>query len=129
MAARTNTRTNTARITALEVALEASAATDARIEASLAALTTVVARLAGDEPAKTSGRKAPKAPVTPERKTKPLTLKAFRAYKGTKAGRKAYAGVSRTDVLEGRAPMLPGFHAPTGERKAAIQAWKAAQEG
>ena len=81
-----------------------------------------------DAPAKVQRPAAVEAKAE-ARTTKPLTLKAFRAMKATKKGAKAYAGVSRTDVLAGRAPMPAGFHAPTGERKAAIQAWKAAQAG
>lgn len=117
----TNTRTTVA---SLAARMDASEQEQARVNAQiLGTLDVILAKFDTAAPAVTAPV-AP-APAPAPKGTKPLTLKAFRAHKATKAGAKAYAGVSRKDVLEGRAPMPKGFHAPTGELKAAIKAAKA----
>lgn len=100
--------------------------TNARIDSMEVTLDRILAAVEARTPAAVVPEAPAPAPA-PARTTKVLNRTNLRAFKATKAG-KAYAGVSCADILEGRSPMPKGFHAPTGARKAAIQAWKAAQE-
>lgn len=98
-----------------------------RIDAQDVKLDRILAALEARTPAAVLPEvTAPKADPKPARTTKVLNRTNLRAFKATKAG-KSYAGISCADILEGRATMPACFHAPTGARKAAIQAWKASQ--
>jgi hypothetical protein len=123
MNARITVASVSARVSAIDTRITAVEAGQARIEALLTTL--VSAQVSLEAPAKDAPKaKAPRAPKA-ARKTVVLTRTALRAYKATPAG-KGYAGVSLRDILDGDVAMPAGFHAPTGERAAAIAAWKVA---
>lgn len=126
--------TLTTRVSALETGV-------AEIKGSLALIAehfglnkpeAVAVEAAPAKAAKGKGKKAKaaKAQVVAAPTTKVLTRVSLREFKATKAG-KAYAaanpGASASGILDGRFPMPEGFHAPTGERKAAIAEWKEQQ--
>lgn len=114
----------TTRITALETDM-------ADLKASIAALTSGVERLLANvtpaEPAKVERPQAAPEANPQVSATKPLSRSEWKRLRMTRTGtvRKAFAGLNREQAFE--AGLCPGFHLPTGERREAIQAWKAAQ--
>jgi hypothetical protein len=124
-----------ARLAAADARQDKSDAAIAALGASLADVAAGVLVLTrGLTPAggKADATDAPKADVAKAdvARTKVLTRTSLRAFKATKAGKaytKAHAGASVSGIVAGEFPMPAGFHAPTGERREAIAAWKAAQ--
>lgn len=115
----------TTRITALESDVASIKGDMAEIKAGIARL--LAAPIATTEPAKVERTEAAPEANPQVSATKALSRSEWKRLRMTRTGtvRKAFAGLNREQAFE--AGLCPGFHLPTGERREAIQAWKAAQ--